>query len=76
MEDCCSEGQEFELILSPFLSVGMKFSNQHHAVCCSRALLATRVSLCSFVCLGLENDYPILLYIKRVSSKVGHFLHV
>ena len=53
MEDCYSEGRGFEPASGSLPFVDMKISTQHNAAC-SRAILATRVSLCSCVFLGGE----------------------
>ena len=53
MEDCYSEGREFVSGTLPFVDM-KKISNQHHAISCSRAILATGVLLCSCVFLADE----------------------
>ena len=55
MEDWYSEDREFEPVSGTFPFVDKKISNQNHAVCCSRVILATGVGLCSCVCLADEN---------------------
>ena len=61
MEDCYSEGRGLETASGSLPFVDMKISTQHNAACCSRAILATRVSFCSCVCLGDENGNNIYL---------------
>ena len=43
-----------------FLFVDMKVSSQHHPAWRARAIPATRVGLCSCVCLGVENISYVL----------------
>ena len=49
MEDCYSDGRGFESVSGTLPFVDMKISNQHHAACCSRALLATLIRF-MFLC--------------------------
>ena len=69
MEDCYSEGREFEPVSGALSFVGMKIPNQLHAACCSWALLAT---LIRFIFLCVFGDWKLLiLYIERASSNMG-----
>ena len=49
MDGRSSEGRGFEPESGALLFVDMKISNQHHAACCSSALLATLSSF-MFLC--------------------------
>ena len=67
MEDCYSECRRFEHVSGTLAFVDMKISNQHHATCCSRALLAT---LSRFIFLCVWGMKMLILFIKRVSFKM------
>ena len=67
-EDCYSEGRGFQIVSVNLRFVEIKISNQRHAAYCLRALLAT-LSRFMFLCVcGMKK---LILYIKRVSSKMG-----
>ena len=55
MEDCYSEGRGSESVSGTLPSVDMKISNQHHAACCSRALLATLIRFMFLCVFGDKN---------------------
>ena len=52
MEDCYSEGRGSESVSGTLPFVDMKISNQHHAACCSRVLLATLIRYMFFCVFG------------------------
>ena len=64
MEDGYSEGRGFERVLGTFPFVDMKISNQHHA---------TRVGLCSRVCLGVEKWQLFSLCSNSSFRSLGFF---